>query len=203
MDFQRWKQLMQRLQLPPNKNTFDALLKSYSEPHRHYHNPIHIDATLKQLDCVQYLAEQPDEIELALWFHDAIYNPVSSSNELDSADWAAGFLKQHAVIQDRIDRVHNLIMATLHCASLKQADETLMVDIDLTILGSPESAYEQFECNVREEYKWVPEPLYKAKRKEILQGFVDRERIYHTDYFHNHLEVRARQNLNKAIRNLS
>ncbi len=77
-----------------------------------------------------------------------------------------------------------------------------MNDIDLTILGSSERIYAQFEENVRKEYKWVPYFLYKKKRKEILRSFLDRERIYQTKYFNNKLETQAQINLNNAIASL-
>ena len=79
MELQRWENLMQNLGIPSNENTYEALLKAYSEKHRRYHTGEHINATLKHLDTVEDLADDVDEIEIALWFHDAIYKPFSLS----------------------------------------------------------------------------------------------------------------------------
>ena len=88
MDYKKWLLLMQNLGLTENQNTYNLLLQAYSEKHRHYHNKCHIDAVLKHLENSISLAGNPYEVELALWFHDAVYKPFSSSNELDSANWA-------------------------------------------------------------------------------------------------------------------
>jgi len=190
MELDRWQQLMDNLGVPSNEATYQALVKAYSEKHRRYHTSEHINATLKHLDSVADLAN--DEIELALWFHDAIYKPFSASNELDSAAWASEFLLENKVEQDRIDSVNALIMATVHTAETEGNDQLLMVDIDLSILGSSSAIYDQFENDVRYEYKLVPYFLYRKKRKEILTSFLERERIYQNDFFYDKFETQAR-----------
>jgi predicted metal-dependent HD superfamily phosphohydrolase len=199
MNLKRWLQLMGRLGIAPNEVTHQALLTAYSEKHRRYHTAAHINATLKHLDTVTDLANNACEIEIALWFHDAIYKPFSASNELDSAVWASTFLSDNGVAKERIDRVYNLIMATVHTAETAGNDQLLMVDIDLSILGTKSTVYDQFEKDVRYEYKPVPYFLYRKKRKEILTSFLERDRIYRYDFFHSKLEEQARVNLSNAI----
>jgi predicted metal-dependent HD superfamily phosphohydrolase len=193
---------MHQFGLMDNETTYAELVRAYAENHRHYHSDAHIDACLQHFDAVQSLAEYPAEVELALWFHDAIYKPMSSTNELDSADWCARFLAVNNIAAEVIQRVHRLIMATCHSAELVGNDERLVVDIDLAILGAPEGVYQNFEANVRNEYQWVPSVIFKSKRKEILQGFLNRHKIYHHAYFYDLLEYRARENLASAISRL-
>ena len=202
MELVRWQNLMQNLGISENKDTYHVLLKAYSEKHRRYHTGEHINATLNHLDAVADLAGDVSEIEIALWFHDAIYKPFSATNELDSAVWAKEFLSKNGVLQDRIDRVYSLIMATIHTAETEGNDQLLMVDIDLSILGTNPAVYDQFEKDVRYEYKLVPYFLYRKKRKEILVSFLERDRIYKNDFFHTKLEDRARVNLSNAISSL-
>lgn len=64
------------------------------------------------------------------------------------------------------------------------------------------NVYDQYEKNIRIEYKRVPFFLYKKKRKEILQSFLDMERIYTHEPFFEKWEARARANLTKAIADL-
>lgn len=199
MEYGRWLDLMNKLGIDNNKEVFDNLLAAYSEKHRYYHNTQHIDAVLKHLDETKNLAENPIELEIALWFHDAVYKPFSSSNELDSADWAARFLQKNGRNQKLIDNVHALIMATLHTHNSTAEDDQLIVDIDLTILGASDQVYDVFEENVRKEYKWVPWLIYRKKRKAILEGFLNRERIYNTDFFYKKLEQQARENMQRTI----
>jgi len=199
MELERWQQLMKSLGISLNEDTYQALVKAYSEKHRRYHTGEHISATLKHLDSVSDLANDAIEIELALWFHDAVYKPFSAKNELDSAVWASEFLLENGVEQDRIDRVHALIMATVHTAEAEGHDQLLMVDIDLSILGSNSKIYDQFEKDVRYEYKLVPYFLYRKKRKEILMSFVERDEIYRNIVFYEKYEKQARVNLTNAI----
>lgn len=199
MDLGRWHKLMKTFQMSENDETFEALINAYSEKHRHYHNIHHLKAVLAHLDQVWDAAEAPHEIELALWFHDAIYEPFKSDNELKSAKWAQDFLTEQHRPEDEINRIHNMIMATLHIDRDGTADEELMVDIDLTILGARQDVYDEYERNIRKEYRMVPYFLYRKKRKEILAKFLERDRIYKTEFFYDLLESQARINIKNAI----
>jgi predicted metal-dependent HD superfamily phosphohydrolase len=195
----RWLLLMRAFGILDEGSTYDAICKSYGAHHRHYHTNQHIECCLRELDDSRGLANDPAEVELALWFHDAIYNPMSSANEEKSADWACAFLKEHAAATDRIQRVRAHIVATQHLSAPVHSDSKLVVDIDLAILGADQDRYAQFEDQVRQEYRWVPTLIFKSKRAAILQSFLNRPRIYHHDRFIDLYETAARQNLVAAI----
>jgi predicted metal-dependent HD superfamily phosphohydrolase len=202
MAFKKWQKLMHAFGFAENRMTFDKLIAAYTEKHRYYHTFEHINACLNHLDKTHDLARYPHEIKLALWFHDAIYKPYSKENELKSANWAVDFLKQNGMDEKTIARVYQLVLVTLHGTKIKTGDEKLIVDIDLTILGSLPKAYNQFEMNVRKEYRFVPFFIYRKKRKEILQVFLEQETIYKVEYFRDKFEKQARKNLTRAIKNL-
>ena len=63
--------------------------------------------------------------------------------------------------------------------------------------------YRQFERNVRSEYFFVRWPRYVAGRSAVLQGFLDRPRIYGTELFYQRYEAQARTNLSHALEALS
>lgn len=199
MNQNRWQTLMSAMGLPPSTEVYDALHAAYSEKRRSYHTVDHIDAMLTHFDGVKDIAERPEELELAIWFHDAIYKPLSKTNELDSANWAQAFLASRGYGEAGIERVHNLIMATLHNGSVKSHDEQLIVDIDLAILGAPPAVYDQFERNVRKEYRLVPWFIYRKKRKGLLQSFLSNASIYNLDPFKEKYESTARYNIGRAI----
>lgn len=190
---------MQAFALSDNQETYDKLNKAYAEKHRHYHTFEHIQACLNHFENVCVLAKYPAEIEMALWFHDAIYQPYGKDNELKSALWAQQFLHENQVNKEIIDRIFQLIMITANHGSTDTVDESLMIDIDLTILGAPSEVYQQFEINVRKEYRFVPYFLYRKKRKEILQKFLNKPRLYYNDYFYDLFETQARINLEKIV----
>ncbi len=198
----RWQHLMDQFGLSKNQDTFESLVNAHRQSHRHYHTTDHITAALNHLEDVSDFADEPDEIAMALWFHDAVYKPFSSTNEKDSAVWARDFLAANNVPAIRRDRVYELIMATCHNAECTNLDQQLMVDIDLTILGSSPSVYQIFEKAVRMEYRRVPWFLYRSKRKQILNSFLARPRIYYHQWFFDRFEQQARQNLVGAIEGL-
>jgi predicted metal-dependent HD superfamily phosphohydrolase len=199
MDKARWLRLMSSLGLPPEEESYAALLAAYSEKHRHYHTVEHIDHCLHELDSEIALANEPAEVELALWFHDAVYDPYRSDNEQKSADLACSLLQRHRMDPKRIARVRAHILATRHEAPATTPDSQLVVDIDLSILGTPDAVYSRFEENVREEYRWVPSMIFRRKRAEILNSFLMRPHIYYTEPFRTKYEAQARRNLSAAI----
>jgi predicted metal-dependent HD superfamily phosphohydrolase len=202
LDRDRWNRLLAALGIGDEAECFEALLVAYSEKHRHYHTTKHIDHCLRELDSAMSLAREPAEVELALWFHDAIYDPHSSKNEERSAAWACELLTRHHASAERVSRVRDHIMATRHEAIATDPDSRLVVDIDLSILGVDETVYAEFEVNVRKEYRWVPSLLFRRKRAEILESFLARPQIYTTEPFRDRYERQARHNLSQAIARL-
>jgi predicted metal-dependent HD superfamily phosphohydrolase len=81
-------------------------------------------------------------------------------------------------------------------------DENVLVDVDLWILGAAEERFEEYEGQVREEYGWVPGPIYRRKRRAILESFVSRPTIYSTGRFIERYERQARANLARSIARL-
>ncbi len=177
---------------------FAQLKTAYAEPQRHYHTLQHLGECLSAFDGARALAEHPHEVELALWFHDAIYDVKGHDNELRSADWARDALSAAGVVAGATQRVHDLVMASRHTAVPVGRDEQLLVDIDLSILGAQRTRFDEYERQIREEYAFVPGFLFRRKRREILRGFLERPTIYSTPHFHDALEARARDNLRRA-----
>ncbi|MCX7503949.1 HD domain-containing protein [Delftia tsuruhatensis] len=175
------------------------LLQSYSEPQRHYHTLQHLGEAMGLLQPALGLAAHPGEVALALWFHDAVYETQAKDNEARSADWAVAVVRGQGLPAEVAGRVHGLIMATCHTAQPSGIDAQLLVDADLGILAADPLRFAEYELQVRAEYEWVPLPLYRAKRREVLQGFMQREAIYCTDWFRQRLEARARCNLAQAL----
>jgi len=199
----RWLELMERLSMPANSDTYEALVAAYSEEHRHYHSVLHIDRSLAVLDEFRRLAQRPDEVELAIWFHDAVYDPHSSDNEARSANWARRFMLEKKNDRGGADRVYDLIMATTHDSPIKDQDAQLLADIDLAILGTDTDTYQVYESDVRREYSWVPVAQFSEGRRKILESFMDRDQIYSIPKIRERYETQARLNLASAIESLS
>lgn len=202
----RWKALWERIggREQEGAEAYTELLELYSEPSRAYHNFVYIAHLLRELDSARQLIEDSDLVEVALWYHDAIYGtkPGSRSEER-SAELAQQNLAKAGVRSSFIDEVSSLILATKHQNIPKTKNEQYGVDIDLSILGKPELQFDEYELDIREEYSWIDKDLFKKKRDEILTGFLQRESIYATDFFRTKYEDLARKNLQRSIRRRS
>jgi predicted metal-dependent HD superfamily phosphohydrolase len=195
----RWASLGGRLGVSgPWAEEGERLLDAWSEPHRAYHTLAHLSACLDELDRVRDLAREPGLLELALWFHDARYDPLAHDNEARSAAWASRFadavgLSRHA------DRLSALVLATRHDALPTDPDMALLVDVDLSILGQPPAVFDAYEREVRREYAQVPDALFAAGRGRILASLLARPALYQTPAMAERYEAVARANLQRAL----
>lgn len=186
------------------REAFDALRAAYDEPHRAYHTGAHVAACLGLLDdpAVRALAARPDEVEMALWFHDAVYDTRAFDNEERSAALAEEHLVRAGVAGEVALRVASHVRATKdHVAT--SPDAQLVLDIDLSILGEDPAVFARFEQDIRREYAWVDEAAYVAGRAAVLRRFAERTAIYGTPLLRARYEARARENLAASLAKLA
>lgn len=203
----RWLDFCNRLKVPLTKvkhctETFKRLHMHYSKQARAYHNWAHILGCFDELKEIKRRLNHPDEVEMALWFHDAIYEPGQGKNEEKSAKWAVMFSKTIGMRDLFAKRVRMLILATKHDKIPKEWDAKFVIDIDLAILGRPEEAFLQYEAAIREEYSIFEDEYFKQRRTRLLQSFLERDFIYLTDYYREKYEKTARKNLKRSIERL-
>jgi predicted metal-dependent HD superfamily phosphohydrolase len=200
---ERWLGLWDRLGgVRPEFSLYDELLARYSEAHRRYHTIQHLDECLAHLAQLEADAIHPERVEVALWFHDVVYDPKRSDNEAKSADWCRAVVSAAGLDAAIGDAVHALVMATRHDAVPNDQDERVLVDVDLSILGADRPRFDEYEQQVREEYAWVPDIMFRSKRRAILQAILDRPRIFRSNRFFVQYEARARDNLRRSIAQL-
>ncbi len=198
-----WRALAERVYATNGiTDAYERLHTAYENPPRPYHNLDHVKDCLREFAHLRSLAEQPDAIELALWFHDAVYDSRAADNEARSVALARELLEPMHVAGTLLSTVERLILITRHDQPPTSIDEQIIVDVDLAILGQPPDAYQRYEQAIREEYAWVPEDNYRAARKGILQAFLTRSRLYHTDTFHERYTAAAQRNVRWAIERL-
>jgi predicted metal-dependent HD superfamily phosphohydrolase len=199
-----WLRTWQELGAPvTDEGLYNRLIACWSEKHRHYHTLKHLGECLARFAAVRGDAQRPAEVELALWFHDAFYDPRRDDNELLSANWARSSVLQAGLPPDVADRVHALVMATRHDAVPGDSDAQLLVDVDLSILGATPERFDEFDEQIRAEYAHVPDEAFRQGRGNVLNGFLARPRLYGTAYFHALLERQARDNLQRALARLA
>jgi predicted metal-dependent HD superfamily phosphohydrolase len=196
----RWAAAWEELGASPDERLFQDLSAAYREPHRHYHTLQHLEECFANFDLLRADADNPAQVELALWFHDAIYDTRRPDNEERSAHWASESIVP--VSREAAEQVHRLIMATKHDAAPEDSDAKLLVDVDLSILGAADERFDQYERQIREEYAWVPTLLYRRERRRILAAFLSRPVLFRTSVFVRRYELQARRNLERALARL-
>lgn len=204
--FEGWLQSWAELGVPTSArlgDLFAGLAARYAEPHRFYHTAQHLEECFERWSELRRQAHHPAEVELALWFHDAVYDPRSDENELRSADLARETALSRGVDAGSAGRIHDLVMSTRHTAMPVEGDARLIVDTDLAILGAEPARFAEYERQIRQEYAWVPESLYRERRAEVLRGFLTRPAIYSTELFRARYEHRARENIRRSLQALA
>jgi len=92
-DRDRFAALCQRLGLTlDTQHTYDDLVQGYQTPPRAYHDLTHVVECLAELDTARHLARDPDAMEMAIWYHDAILDNQQADNEQKSAQLARDVL---------------------------------------------------------------------------------------------------------------
>src|SRR5262249_47085894 len=73
----------------------------------------------------------------------------------------------------------------------------------LSILGAPPARFQEYEAQVRSEYAWVPDEMFRSTRAEILKELLGRSHLYSTAYFQERYEARARRNLQHSFQSFA
>lgn len=147
------------------------------------------------------LAQKPELVEFALWLHDAVYETKAHDNEERSADLAEALLSS-AGLHHLVAPLRVMILGTRHKEACPADDLGLVVDIDLSVLGSESKDYRAYVQQIREEYSWVPENEFRVGRIKVLKAIADNARIYSHEVCFRLWEIRARENLNNELHTL-
>ena len=177
---------------------WDNLIRRYTEKHRHYHNKKHLVFCLQQLDLVAPLVESTDTIEMAIWFHDVVYEPMAKDNEQRSAALFKLMTKEH-VSSAFIDTVSRIIVATKHNDAPTQEHAAYMLDIDLSSIGLPWRYFLQDCKDLRAETSGISDSRYYSGKIEFFNALLKKQNIYYTQYFSWRYEEKARQNMKRYI----
>lgn len=205
-------QLLAQYGLPQatSQAIFQRLVTCYQDGQRHYHTLHHVH---KVLTTIRYLADHVDPpadlgaVQLAAWFHDAVYDPLANDNEAASARLAVTMLGEAGLPAGTLAEVSRLILLTrlFQPDTRPGPDDTnahLLLDADLTTLAAPAADYKLYNDAIRREYDAVSDAQYSLARRELLQRFLDLERIYYTPRMFADSEEAARRNLRHELAQL-
>ena len=175
----------------------------YAADGRFYHTLAHIHDVLQHIYPHLAQARQPLALQLAAWFHDAIYDPRRHDNEAQSAAYATAVLSQFALSPAIIDDVARLIALTeRHETAVTDTDGHILLDADLAVLAADPARYDAYAGAIRQEYAPAPEAAYRQGRAAVLQRLLARPLLYHLPA-HADWEAPARLNLRREMAQLT
>lgn len=199
---QRWLTLAGELGLDEaaSRTIFKALRERYGEDGRAYHNLAHVRQVLETVERLAPYAKRLPAVNLAAWFHDAVYEPGAGDNEARSANYLRATLEPFSVPVTVVEEAARLILLTeRHRAETGDGNGRVLLDADLAILGAERPAYERYARAIRREFTHVPEAAYRRGRASVLRHLLQRDPLYYTPPMRQEREARARRNLQREL----
>lgn len=192
----------------PNHVRIDVLRRMGS-PGRHYHGLGHLSALWlrhKRYGVgTPFVSQRLSRLmACAILFHDVVYDPTRSDNEMRSA-----VLWERSAPADLPRRdvgwVAETIRATAdHLAArpigtLRQRARRWMLDLDLTPLGDEPALFNRNTRALRVEYRHLPDADWKMQRAAFLRRLQAAPDLYHSHPIAAVFAARARRNLAREV----
>jgi pantetheine-phosphate adenylyltransferase len=201
LEYQLFKNIEAIKRFNGDSSTTNCVIAAYSEVHRKYHGLNHLITCINEFNSCEKLLKEPNLVKFALMYHDFIYKTLSKTNEEESAIAAVtrrDTLGARWLPNDT--KTKNLILATKHTEIQEDNDCKYLCDIDLAALGYSYRIFEYNNFLIREEYPEISTEKFIAGRIQFLESMHNKEFIYHTDFFRNKYELKAKDNIKRYLR---
>ena len=169
---------------PKERDWWRRVETHYTEPGRHYHTLVHIDAMLTLAS--DHALKDRVAVDLATIFHDIVYDAINGGggkNERESARVFVEFAHSTTMTSERIEKVVNWIERTWsHDGAGLDSDGQLFMDFDMSILGAESEAYARYASQVRREYGHVNWLYWRVGRSQFLSSSTSK-RVFCTSEF--------------------
>lgn len=197
------------MRLGPSMKIFEPpqhVIEAYNEPHRKYHNLDHIESILNKIPLFIEAYDLKDihvtVLQYMTWYHDVVYVPGRSDNEIESARmYADAKGKPFGSGQRVIDTI--LFTGNIPASNHKMHTNpptffsAIFFDLDLADMGT--ESYVENSFKIREEFGEFSDLEWLAGRQKFLSDFLSRPFIYHTSLGYKLWEERARFNMNMEL----
>jgi len=183
----------------------EEMVWSYQSPYRRHHTLRHIGEIHDELQPVVGKLLNPAGVSFAVDMHDVVQISRAFQHDVElSLQWGQTVLDIYDPPLANFASYKSCVMATQHTGDEPDSvDAQYMSDADLSILGKPPKRYDEYAKDIQFEFRWVPKSMFRARRAEVLQGFLERPRIYWTTHFYDLYEEQARENLRREIAKLT
>ena len=179
-----------------DRELYVELVSRWSDPHRHYHDVRHLAGTLGALDQLEDDVASSPVVQLAAWFHDAVYEGVAGVDEQQSADLAEQMLGDLPP-RDVGEVVRLVLLTSHHHPEPGDAAGAALCDADLAILGAIPGRYDVYVRDVRLDYAHVDDASWVVGRTAVLDSLLALEPLYRTPVARDLWAERALANLQR------
>ena len=198
-----WHELLARYSTAAGIDaTGRELLACWMQPHRHYHDLAHLRGILAAIAELAALADDPDAVRLAAWYHDSVYEGRADDEEM-SARMAEADLAALGVRDDLVAEVARLVRMTVdHNPGPGDHNGAVLSDADLSSLGLPSADYRRNTAAIRLEYAHVSDDDFRTGRTRIITSLLAAPQLFRTSVARERWEERARVNMRDELADL-
>ncbi|HBL15419.1 MAG TPA: hypothetical protein DD417_01290 [Elusimicrobia bacterium] len=204
-DLQRWKRLWKRLGAEGRPEpAFYRLAYAYGRKDRFYHTLEHIGHCLDEIQPARALCRHPDEMELALWFHDIVLDPRRRDglNVKDSARAGHTAARKMGLAPAAAERVRRMVMATTHRDVPRNMECRLVADADMALLGWSKRTFTRNYAQIRREHHFRTQDDFESGHVRFCGHLLRLRAVFLTGFFRRRYEAQARRNLRDEFRRL-
>ncbi len=177
-------------------DSFTEIVESYADPRRHAGNLAHLRFVLARFHKIRHLARDLRALQFAVWLQTLSWRPYIGPGSVRSAQRAAQWMRRFGLPEREVNRTRELILAPRHGEPGPfDVDLRILNDVNLAILGAAPPEYDRYQQGLRQEYRLLPNFIYRRLRCARLLETLDRQRIYCTDLMYKKYEPAARANL--------
>lgn len=174
----------------------NAVIDRYEQNQCAYHNWSHVQDLFLTWHTMGF-GMPTHEMQLAIQFHDVVYDPMRSDNEEQSVAFMRSMLAD-TFSESVLERVESMILATKHHDS-DDFETQLFLDLDMSILGRSWEDFLVYCDKIRAEYSFVSDEAFEKGRKGFFQKCLERKHIFLTGAFRQKFEAQARSNISKYL----
>jgi len=165
-----------------------------------YHNVNHMMDCILKLDSIEeilYGKINESLFEIAILYHDCIYVPGRTDNEIKSSIIATKMMKCFGFEKSEIKYVTNLIIGNVDDMAYEY---NIFRDIDYSILGEHSFTYNEYRKSIEAEFLSIyTYQDYIAGRLKFLVDIMNGIKIFKTSILGNVFEYRAKINIAEEI----
>ncbi len=168
---------------------------------RPYHNWQHIEECIEQFVRIKHLFKNPDIIEMALYFHDAVYDVTHANSEKLSAELFVDRMEtRHFDFRWEVEKIIKRTKWIGSDTPFSMDDEMKLVhDIDFSIFEAPWERFLEYDIAIEKEYEGhADKDMFKKGRSEFLERMLGYNvRVFETIHFD---KDRAKENIARIIK---